>query len=320
MKNMRYSQFSNIPGHRNMRFRLLACLLLALPMHGLAQEIEPRRWTHIPTGANFIGGGYGFTEGKLFINQALLIEDAEAEINTIGLSYIRSFGLFGKSARIDIKAPYNIGRWQGLVDGELVSTERSGFADPSIRLSVNLSGAPALAPKEFAAFKPRPIVGAGIRVVLPWAKYEPGRAINLGTNRWMIVPQLGVTRSYGKIQAELTGAVWLFGDNNKSGSAGDALREQAPFYAIQSHLIYNIRRGLWTSLSAGYGTGGKTTVNGVEQDDRQGNFSWAASLGYSINRYQGVKIAFVSGKTVENTGVDFDTISLGYSYMWGEGL
>ena len=299
---------------------MLTLLFLTAPLQGLSQEIEPRRWTHIPTGANFIGGGYGFTDGRLFIDPALLIEDAEAEINTIGFSYIRSFGLFGKSARIDIKTPYNIGQWQGLVDGELQSTERSGFADPSIRLSINLSGAPALAAKDFGTFKPRPIVGAGIRVVLPWAKYEPGRVVNLGTNRWLIVPQLGVTKSFGKVEAELTGSVWLFGDNSKAGGSGDALREQAPFYAIQSHLIYNIRRGLWASLSAGYGAGGRTTVNGIEQDDRQGNFTWAASLGYSINRYQGIKIAFLNGRTVENTGVDFNTISVGYSYMWGEGL
>ena len=38
-------------------------VLLALPC--LAQDIEPRRWSHLPIGANFAGAGYGFSTGEI---------------------------------------------------------------------------------------------------------------------------------------------------------------------------------------------------------------------------------------------------------------
>ena len=283
-----------------------------------AQNIEPRRWSHLPLGANFLGVGYAYTDGNIFVDPTLQVEGAQVNVHSLGLAYIRSFGLFGKSARVDFKAPYSNGKWQGIIDNELRSTERSGFGDPSIRFSVNLAGAPALKPADFVKFKARTIIGAGVNIVVPVGKYEAGRIVNLGSNRWVVTPQIGVTRQTGKFATELTGAVWLFGDNDKH--LGTRLREQDPFYTIQGHVVYNIRRGMWTSLSAGYGTGGETIIDGVAKDDQLGNFIWAASFGYSINRNHGFKVAFISGTIAKDTGVDFNRIQVGYSYMWGKGL
>ena len=83
-------------------------------------------------------------------------------------------------------------------------------------------------------------------------------------------------------------------------------------------MIYTLRPGMWASVSAGYGSGGSATVNGVSSQNKQGNFLWAASMGYAFNRYHGVKLAFVNGRTVEETGVDYNQIQVGYSFMWGE--
>ena len=77
----------------------LALLLLALPGH--AQDIEPRRWSHLPIGSNFLGGAYAYTTGDIFLDPVLRIEDAEFNLHTVAAKYIRSFELLGKSARID---------------------------------------------------------------------------------------------------------------------------------------------------------------------------------------------------------------------------
>jgi len=77
----------------------------------------------------------------------------------------------------------------------------------------------------------------------------------------------------GKWSMELSGAVWLYTDNNDFFN-GNKL-EQDPYYAIQSHLIYTFHPGVWASASAGYGYGGKSTINGVEKNDSRGNLSWA---------------------------------------------
>lgn len=52
--------------------RLLAALALAvllLTQLGHAQDIEPRRWSHLPIGANFAGAAYAYTTGDIFLEQ-----------------------------------------------------------------------------------------------------------------------------------------------------------------------------------------------------------------------------------------------------------
>jgi len=81
---------------------LIFLLVLGLPCLCFAQELEPRRWSHLPTGANFFGGGYAYTEADIFFDPVLRLENVEMEMNTWALQYIHSFEMFQKSARIDI--------------------------------------------------------------------------------------------------------------------------------------------------------------------------------------------------------------------------
>lgn len=52
---------------------LFALCLSALPCD--AQDIEPRRWSHLPLGANFAGADYAYTEGDIFVNNSEHHED-----------------------------------------------------------------------------------------------------------------------------------------------------------------------------------------------------------------------------------------------------
>ena len=204
------------------RFVLLSALFLALlpATTALAQDTEPRRWTHFPTGLNIVGAGIGQANGDIFLDPVLEIEDAEFETTTLGLSYVRTFGLFGKTARLDVSAPYTMGRWNGLLSGEARSTRRHGFGDPTLRLSVLLYGGEARTPAEFAAQPPaRTTIGAGVQVRTPFGEYMPERLINLGSNRWTVRPQLGITHRRGAWGYELTGSVFLYGDNDDLNGA-----------------------------------------------------------------------------------------------------
>ena len=49
----------------------------------VSQELEPRRWSHLPVGANFATAGYVYTDADIFLDPALQIDDAHAEIHTI---------------------------------------------------------------------------------------------------------------------------------------------------------------------------------------------------------------------------------------------
>ncbi len=300
-----------------LRFALaLALLLLPRPGHG--QDIEPRRWSHLPIGANFAGAAYAYTTGDISLNPELKIQNGQFDLQTIGLKYIRSFELLGKSARVDLVQPYQFGHWTGLLNGVPGTADRNGFADTSARFAVNLIGAPPLAGKEFAEYRAKAdhetIVGAGLIVQFPTGQYYDDKLINLGNNRFAFRPQLGVVHNWGKWTAELTGQGWFFTDNNDFFN-GKRL-EQDPMYGADSHLIYTFRPGLWVSGSFGYAGGGETAVNGVSNNDNQCNIGWGLAVGLPISRAVGVKLAYIGTRTEVSTGMNSDTFLCAISVMW----
>lgn len=289
------------------------CLgLLALPSH--AQDLEPRRWTHLPTGINFAGVGVGYTSGEIVLDPVLEIEDAGVDLYAVGASYVRSFGLFGKSARFDVSVPWVDGNWQGLLRGEPASVRRIGLKDPRFRLSVLLAGAPALDPAEFAASsRSNTVVGAAISVSVPLGEYVGDKLINLGDNRWIIRPQIGVTHTRGRWTYELTGSVFLFTDNDDF--QGRRL-ENDPLWAIQGHVIHTFRPGLWVSLSSGYGDGAEPTIDDVPRPQVSRNWLYALAGGLPISRTEGINVSLVRTETRYFTGADLTTFLVSYSRMF----
>ena len=295
--------------------RILALGLLMFSYTGHAQDLEPRRWAHLPTGLNFFGAGLFYIEGDIFLDPVLRIEDVEFERVGLGLGYIRSFGLFGKSARFDVSVPYASGRWEGLVDDQYTSIRRRGFGDPRLRLSVLLYGAPAQTPQEYAqSEKSNTIVGTAIALTLPTGDYLESKLMNLGDNRLIVRPQVGVTHTRRKWTFEASGSVFFFADN-KEFWGGNKL-ENEPVYAIQGHVIHTFRPGLWLSLSTAYGWGYNPKLNGDPIDNPKGNWLSALSLGVPLSRTQGIKISWLHGRTQEPTGADFQNFSLGWSVMF----
>ncbi len=284
-----------------------------------AQDIEPRRWSHLPIGSSFFGGGFAFTKGDISLDPALRIEDAQFDLHTTAFKYIHSFEMLGKSARLDVVQAYQNGLWSGLLNGVASRVSRDGWADTHLRFAVNLYGAPPLAGKEFAEYRAQKnetetIVGAGLVVLLPTGEYFEDKLINLGDNRYNIRPQLGVVHNHGKWSMELTTATWFFTDND-SFFNGRHL-EQAPIYTADTHLIYTFRPGLWVSASAGYGLGGESTINGSASNDQQSSLGWGLALGVPINRSLGVKLAYIGRHSYASTGRNSDTLSFAVSVMW----
>lgn len=294
---------------------VIFALLFCWTGQSFAQDLEPRRWTQMPTGLNFIGIGIGHIEGDIIFDPVLLVEEATFDMEAVGLVYVHSFGFLGKSARVDFSLPYRAGRWEGTVDGELVQFRRRGLADPRIRFSMLLYGGAAETPAEFASSKKsNMVVGAAVAVTMPLGEYSNERLINLGSNRWVVRPQLGITHRRGKWTGELTGSVFLYGDNNEFWQ-GTRL-ESDPLWALQAHLIYTFKPGLWASVSTAYGTGGEAEVNDIAKNNLSGNWLSALSFGFPIDRRQGVKLTLLRGRTQKPTGVDIDSLAVSYSLMF----
>ena len=156
------------------------------------QDAPPWRGSHLPVGGNFAGAAWAWTTGDIYLDPVLKIEDAAFDLQTIAGKYIRSFELFGKSARIDLTQAYQMGEWTGLLNGAAARAERDGWSDTSLRLAVNLLGAPPLAGKEFAAYRAKSdhetIVGVGLVVQLPTGEYFGRQADQSGQQPFHLPP------------------------------------------------------------------------------------------------------------------------------------
>jgi hypothetical protein len=296
----------------------MACVFILGAIPALAQDLEPRRWSHLPLGSNFAGAGYAYTEGDISLNPVLRITEGTFELDTIALKYIHSFEMLGKSARFDLAQAYQSGTWSGVINAMPASVDRDGWADSQLRFAVNLYGAPPLTGQEFLEYRRstpcETIVGMGLVVQVPTGEYFGDKLINLGTNRYTISPQLGVVHNRGKWSGELSTSASFY-TNNDEFFGGSKLEDDVYFIG-QGHLIYTFRPGLWLGASAGFGYGGESTINGVSADDREFNLGWGISLGIPVNRSFGFKIGYVGTRTQEDIGADTDTFAIACSLQW----
>ncbi len=183
---------------------------------------------------------------------------------------------------------------------------------------MNLYGAPPLSGKEYAAYRSdvnvETIIGMALVVRLPTGEYLEDKLINLGQNRFAFRPQLGIIHNRGKWTTEVTGEISFYTENDEFFNGN--LLEQDPIYFIHGHLVHTFRPGFWVGASLGYFNGGENSVNGIDKDDKKQNIAWALSLAYPINRYSGIKVAYIGSRAQELIGIDYDTFTAGLSYFW----
>lgn len=295
---------------------ILFCLFF-LSRQGIAQEIEPRRWSSLPLGTNVVGAGYAHTFGDIFLDPLLQAEDVSVTVNTFVVSYARPFKLANKLARIDATIPYAIARWNGLLAGEPTTVNRNGFIDPKIRLSVNLLGPPPSGPKELKEYLiDHPVnttLGISIALTLPLGQYYENKLLNLGQNQFIIVPQLGFVHNWRKWSYEFTGSAVFYGEN--PNFYGDKKKKQDPTLAFQTHLIKQFKPRYWASISASYGLGGQSVVNRQPNADNRQDLQGAFSFGFPVSKYQGMKIAYVRSETLRDIGSNLNILIVGWSLL-----
>jgi len=278
-----------------------------------AQQLDPGAYTPAPVGLNVLVLSNTVMGGDLAFDPTGPIEDAQATINTAAIAYIRSLGIMGRAANVAVALPYTLGHVEGLYLKQFAKVHRSGLSDPQVRVSINLVGAPALTPKEFATFQRRTIVGFSLTTVVPLGQYSSNKLINIGVNRWAFKPEVGLSETLGQWRVELFAGVWLFTDNHKF--LGTLTRSQAPILSTQFHFTRMFRRGLWAAFNANFYTGGRTSIDGVENFDLQRNSRVGATVALPLGRAQSLKIAYSRG-AYTTIGADFNALGISYQYVW----
>jgi hypothetical protein len=296
---------------------LAACALAGALGAAHAQDIEPRAYSNAPVGVNFLIAGYAHSHGGLSLDPSLPLTDAKLSSSAVVLAYARALDLWGLSGKFDAIVPYASLSGSASYVGQPVQRSIDGFANSAFRLSVNFYGAPALTLKDFAAYRQDLIVGASVQVGAPTSQYDPARLLNIGTNRWSVKPEIGISKAIDRWTVEGQAAVTFYTDN--PDFFGGHTRSQDPLYAFQGHVIHSFRNGVWTSLDATYFTGGRSTVSGVLSNDLQRNWRVGGTVAIPIDRRQSVKFAASTGVSAR-TGNNFDLFAIAWQYRWGGGL
>lgn len=300
------------------RIPTVACLVTALlVLLGVApvseaQQIEPRAYSNIPTGLNFLAAVYAYAEGDIEFDASGPIQDASLKMHTTGLGYVRSFGLLGRSASAAVVLPYAWMSGQATFRGEQREREVSGLGDPKLRLAVNLYGAPAMTREEFADYRQDLIVGVSLLVSVPLGQYDDDKLLNVGANRWSFKPEVGVSKAWGPLILELAFGVTFFTTNDDF--LVNRTLEREPMYSLQGHLIYNLPWGIWASLNTVGYRGGRVSVDGVRSDTFQENVRVGVTLSFPVTRRSSVKVNGSTG-AYARFGGNFTTAAIAWQVL-----
>ena len=279
-----------------------------------AQDLEPRAYSPNPSGANFVLLAYGHTTGDVVFDPSVPITNVSASVNLTALFYGRTFGLFGRSASAAVQLPYVWGNVAGDVFEQRRSVYRSGLADLRLRLTTNLVGGPARVPRRVReAAAPARRSGPAWSLLAPTGQYDPAKLVNVGTNRWAVKPELGLSHPAGRWWFEAYAGVWLFRENHDF--FGGSTREQSPLLALQGHVSYTFRPRLWLAGDATFYTGGRTTVDGAQKADLQRNSRLGLTAAIPLRRSSAFRISWARG-VVTRIGGDFTTLAVGYQFLW----
>jgi hypothetical protein len=294
---------------------LCVSLMSALSAH--AQSLEPRAYSNVPVGVNFLIDGYAYTRGGISFDPSLPITDPRLTTSSAVAAYVRSLDLWGTSGKFDIIVPYTWLSGSAIYQGAPVQRDVNGFGDPLLRLSVNFYGAPALTMPEFKAYQQDLIVGASLQVSVPAGQYDDTKLVNLSTHRWFFKPEVGISKTQGPWTLESQAAVTFFTDNNDFYNG--TRRSQTPLYSLQGHAIYNFRSGIWASVDVTYFAGGRSTLDDTVQNDLQQNWRVGATLAFPVDIRNSIKL-YASRGVSARTGNSFDLVGVAWQYRWGGGM
>lgn len=292
---------------------LIALLTVLLCAEAGAQDLDPRRYKHLPLGQNFFALAYSYSEGDVNTSPSIPLTDAFIRIKGPAFAYVHTFGLAGNTASFDMLIPQLCASGSALLNGERLSRKICGQGDLSMRLSYNFIGAPATEMRDFRQRARTTVVGASIQVSMPTGQYEPGKLLNIGANRWYIRPEIGMSVPWRKWHFEFAAGARIFTDNKEY--IGDVTLSQDLLFNLQTHLIYDMTPRQWLSLDANYFFGGDTYKDDLPSGAQQNNSRLGVTWSIALNSKHVLKFLAHTG-VIGRISNDSDAFTVAWSYRW----
>jgi hypothetical protein len=253
--------------------------------------------------------GVGGSKGSILFDPSVGVADVEADLHIVTTGFGYTFALAGRQARVLAVLPVAWGNVAGAVAGQPQRQDLRGLADPRIKVSLGLRGAPALRAAQFAV--PRgTAIGASMTVMPPLGQYGSEQLVNLGYNRWAFKPEIGATRTINRWTFDAATGVWFF-TANRAYYPGVLHKEQDPLVSVQGHVSYTFPNRIWIGVAGTWFGGGETRVEGVLNPDEQRNTRMGGTISIPLTKFQSMKVVYSTGASTRR-GTDFDSFSINW--------
>ena len=292
---------------------ILTILFCFTAFISIAQDLEPRAYANVPKGMNVVSVVYAYSTGDVLTDPSLPIEGFKITAHNFGAGYVHTFALANKLARIQVVVPSALMSGNLKINGRDTSGVRNGFGDARIRFGINLFGSPALGKKDFRTYQQKTIVGTSIVISVPTGLYYKDKRINLGSNRWAVKPEIGVSKRFKHFYAEAYTGVWFY-TNNDAFLTSKTLKQQ-PVLSLQTHISYYFKNQMWIGVNSNWFNGGKTLIDNISSGDLKDNYRMGATFSMPFAKKHSVKFQFHVG-AFTNTGYDYNLYSIGYQYIF----
>lgn len=140
-------------------------------------------------------------------------------------------------------------------------------------------------------------------LTIPTGQYDREGIINLGSNRWSTKHEICVAKGFGdRTWLELSGyALFSFDNDNALGPKNNRVTSsKEPTFGADAHLSYSFTKEFFGSLDYIFTGGGRTILDGKEQNDWLSTHNVGVSFAYMVTPNTQVMTAFSTDAATYN--------------------
>lgn len=154
-------------------------------------------------------------------------------------------------------------------------------------------------------------------ISLPLGTYDRQKAVNLGSNRWMFRPEVGVVKGFGdRAYLDLILGGEFYTDNKDFGAGAlKVTLEQDPTLVFEAHASYDLTKSCFASLDYTFNYGGETTIADVKQQNSMSNHGLGLSIFYMVGDHDQLMIQYKDDFYVKS-GPGTNTIGLRWTHIF----
>jgi len=304
--------------YRRLLFVGLFLAVLCSPDLARAQFTDPRAYDNTPVGVSQLELAYDYAHANASIDTSLIIAGAELNLNQVSPEYTRYFSFFHRTSWVTASVP--LAGVNGSVNGTNIRGSVNGAGDSSYEWAILVKGGPALSVREFANYRPTTSIGVSLTIAAPTGQYNANKVLNLGSNRWSLKPEIGISRPFGSKQKWVVDGyanAYFFTDNT-SYHGVEILRQQ-PLPGVEGHLSYSLTDNFWISLDTRYSFRGDTLVGSTDQNNPQQTFILGSEANVAVNSRTQLVFKFAKALVHQNSPA-YTGFSVEYIYTWGKGV